>query len=259
MQPNEKFRGMTNSALARSLCDQGFGYNLTRGCTLKGQEKGFHGVLNVGRVQSAVLGLVNQRTLANQNHTESFYYDVQAALSMNGHLLKAKYQVAEGDEKDEKNRLISEAQAKAVVEHVTGKKAVISETATKPEHTKPPMPLNLSTLQQICARRFGYKAKETLDIMQGLYETHKLLTYPRTDNRYLSDEHFTQAGDIADAIGATLPELATATAGMDKTQKHKAFNASKIEAHHAIIPTTKSGKGVQLNEGSPQNSEKIVR
>ncbi|WP_312715818.1 DNA topoisomerase, partial [Escherichia coli] len=84
--------------------------------------------------------------------------------------------------------------------------------------------------------------------MQGLYETHKLLTYPRTDNRYLSDEHFTQAGDIADAIGATLPELATATAGMDKTQKHKAFNASKIEAHHAIIPTTKSGKGVQLNE-----------
>ncbi|MCV5597865.1 DNA topoisomerase, partial [Escherichia coli] len=89
--------------------------------TLKGQEKGFHGVLNVGRVQSAVLGLVNQRTLANQNHTESFYYDVQAALSMNGHLLKAKYQVAEGDEKDEKNRLISEAQAKAVVEHVTGK------------------------------------------------------------------------------------------------------------------------------------------
>ena len=239
MQPNEKFRGMTNSALARSLCDQGFGYNLTRGCTLKGQEKGFHGVLNVGRVQSAVLGLVNQRTLANQNHTESFYYDVQAALSMNGHLLKAKYQVAEGDEKDEKNRLISEAQAKAVVEHVTGKKAVISETATKPEHTKPPMPLNLSTLQQICARRFGYKAKETLDIMQGLYETHKLLTYPRTDNRYLSDEHFTQAGDIADAIGATLPELATATAGMDKTQK-------KLRLTTLLSRPLKAGKAFSL-------------
>ncbi|WP_407254290.1 DNA topoisomerase [Escherichia coli] len=77
------------------------------------------------------------------------------------------------------------------------------------------------------------------------------MTYPRTDNRYLSDEHFTQAGDIADAIGATLPELATATAGMDKTQKHKAFNASKIEAHHAIIPTTKSGK-VQLNRERTQ-------
>ena len=62
---------MTNSALARSLCDQGFGYNLTRGCTLKGQEKGFHGVLNVG-VQSAVLGLVNQRTLATRTTQKAF-------------------------------------------------------------------------------------------------------------------------------------------------------------------------------------------
>lgn len=119
---------------------------------------------------------------------------------------------------------------------------------TKPENTKPPMPLNLSTLQQICAKRYGYKAKETLDIMQGLYETHKLLTYPRTDNRYLSDEHFYQAADIASAISETLPELATAITEMNKEQKHKAFNASKIEAHHAIVPTTKSGTGIQLSE-----------
>ncbi|EDA8714351.1 DNA topoisomerase III, partial [Salmonella enterica subsp. enterica serovar Enteritidis] len=75
-----------------------------------------------------------------------------------------------------------------------------------------------------------------------------LLTYPRTDNRYLSDEHYYQAGDIASAISATLPELATATAEMNKEQKHKAFNASKIEAHHAIVPTTKSGAGIQLSE-----------
>ncbi len=84
--------------------------------------------------------------------------------------------------------------------------------------------------------------------MQGLYETHKLLTYPRSDNRYLSDEHYYQAGDIATAIAATVPELASAIVDMDKGQKHKAFNASKIEAHHAIIPTTKSGAGIQLNE-----------
>lgn len=61
------FRGMTLSALARSLCDQSFGYNMTRGCTLKGREKGYDGVLNVGRVQSAVLGLVNMRTLFLRN------------------------------------------------------------------------------------------------------------------------------------------------------------------------------------------------
>ncbi len=248
MQPNEKFRGMTNSALSRSLLDQSFGYKLTRGCTLKGREKGYEGVLNVGRVQSAVLGLVNMRTLANQNHSESFYYDVFASLSMNGNQVKAKYQTTESDQIDDKNRLISEAQAKHIAERITGKEAIVTIATTKPENTKPPMPLNLSTLQQICAKRYGYKAKETLDIMQGLYETHKLLTYPRTDNRYLSDEHYYQAGDIASAISATLPELATATADMNKEQKHKAFNASKIEAHHAIVPTTKSGAGIQLSE-----------
>ncbi len=58
----------------------------------------------------------------------------------------------------------------------------------------------------------------------------------------------TKAGDIATAIAATVPELASAIVDMDKGQKHKAFNASKIEAHHAIIPTTKSGAGIQLNE-----------
>lgn len=248
MQPNEKFRGMTNSALSRSLLDQSFGYKLTRGCTLKGREKGYEGVLNVGRVQSAVIGLVNMRTLANQNHSESFYYDVFASLEMNGHQIKAKYQTTESDQIDDKNRLISEAQAKHIAERVTGKDAIVTIATTKPENKKPPMPLDLSTLQKICAERYGYKAKETMEIMQGLYETHKLLTYPRTDNRYLSDEHYYQAGDIASAVSATLPELATAAAEMNKELKHKAFNASKIEAHHAIVPTTKSGAGIQLSE-----------
>ncbi|MDX7527644.1 DNA topoisomerase, partial [Enterobacter hormaechei] len=79
--------------------------------------------------------------------------------------------------------------------------------------------------------RFGYSAKDTLDVMQGLYETHKLLTYPRSDNRYLADEHYYQAGDIAAAIAATAPEPASPIAAMDQGQKHKAFNASKIQAH----------------------------
>ncbi|MFB9999077.1 type IA DNA topoisomerase [Providencia rustigianii] len=248
LQPNEKFRGMSNSALSRSLLDQSFGYNLTRGCTTKGQEKGYQGVLNVGRVQSAVLGLVNMRTLANQNHNESFYYDVYASIEVNGHQVKAKYQTTDSDQIDDKRRLISEAQAKHITETVLGSDAKVTISATKTENTKPPLPLNLSTLQQICAKRFGYKPKETLDIMQSLYETHKLLTYPRTDNRYLSDEHFYQANDISAAISATMPELAALTESMDKTRKHKAFDASKIEAHHAIAPTTKDGANCKLNE-----------
>lgn len=257
LQPNEKYQGMTNSALSRSLLDQSFGYNLTRVCTLKGREKGYQGTLNVGRVQSAVLGLVNQRTLANQNHTESFYYDVEAAILIDGQTIKARYLPTEADQIDEKKRLISEAQAKHIADRVEKKSAIVTVATTKPENTKPPLPLNLSTLQQICAKRFGYKAKETLEIMQGLYETHKLLTYPRSDNRYLSDEHYYQAKDITAAISATMPELAAAAGDMDLSQKHKAFDASKIEAHHAIVPTTKSGAGINLTE-KEKNVYRIV-
>ncbi|MFJ3459426.1 DNA topoisomerase 3 [Scandinavium goeteborgense] len=257
MQPNENFRGMTNSAFARSLADQSFGFNLTRGCTLKGREKGYDGVLSVGRVQSAVLGLVNDRTLANQSHTPSFYYDIYASLDIKGLPVKARYLTTDTDQVDEKKRLISEAQAKHIAERVSGQDVRVTLAITKPAHTPPPLPLNLSTLQVLCARRFGYQAKETLDIMQGLYETHKLLTYPRSDNRYLSDEHFFQAGDIAGAISKTMPELFQATSGMDRSHKHKAFDASKMEAHHAIVPTTKSGEGIRLS-AKEQNVYRLV-
>jgi DNA topoisomerase-3 len=93
---------------------------------------------------------------------------------MNGNHIKAKYQTTDGDQIDDKKRLISEAQAAHIAERVAGKDAFVTIATTKPENTKPPLPLNLSTLQQLCAKRYGYTAKETLDVMQGLYETHKL-------------------------------------------------------------------------------------
>ncbi|EDZ3589500.1 DNA topoisomerase III [Salmonella enterica subsp. enterica] len=257
MQPNEKFRGMTNSALARALCDQSFGYNTTRGCTLKGREKGYEGVLNVGRVQSAVMGLINLRTLANQNHTESYYYDVFATLNIGDNVVKAKYLTTDSDQTDEKKRLISEPQTQHICGRITEKEAIVTIATTKAENTKPPSPLNLSTLQQICAKRYGYKSKKTLEIAQKLYETHKLLTYPRSEDRFLSDEHYYQAGDISKAIAATMPELSAAANAMNKGLKHKAFDASKIGAHHAIVPTIKNGASVQLST-EEQNVYRLV-
>ncbi|EDT2962890.1 type IA DNA topoisomerase [Salmonella enterica subsp. enterica] len=257
MQPNEKFRGMTNSALARALCDQSFGYNATRACTLKGREKGYDGVLSVGRVQSAVLGLINLRTLANQNHTESFYYDVFATLNIDDHVIKAKYLTTDSDQTDEKRRLISEPQAQYIRERISQKEIIVTVATTKAENTKPPLPLNLSTLQKICAKRYGYSSKKTLEVAQKLYETHKLLTYPRSEDRFLSDEHYFQAGDITKAIAATLPDLSGAASAMNNGLKHKAFDASKIGAHHAIVPTTKSGASIQLS-AEEQNVYRLV-
>ncbi|EMQ2879012.1 DNA topoisomerase III, partial [Vibrio navarrensis] len=114
LKPNAEFEAMGRSALARSLGDQLFGYNLTRAFTLQGRQQGFDGTLNVGRVQSAVLGLVNARTLANQHHQESVYYEVSGQFALKEGVIKGKYQTTESDICDEKGRLIDSSNAAQV-------------------------------------------------------------------------------------------------------------------------------------------------
>ena len=92
MRPNSEFENIGLSALARSIGDQLFGYNLTRAYSIKARSIGYGSLLNIGRVQSAVLGLVNMRTLANLNHASSFYYDITAKFNFNEHSVIAKYQ-----------------------------------------------------------------------------------------------------------------------------------------------------------------------
>lgn len=101
-------------------------------------------------------------------------------------------------------------------------------------------------LQQTCAKRWGYSADFTLEIAQSLYETHKLLTYPRTDCRYLSDQHLEKCSGIFDSIISVMPDLETGTGNADTSLLHKAFNAKKIIAHHGICPTKKLTENVNL-------------
>lgn len=247
LRPSEEFKTWTESALARSIGDQLFGYNLTRGYTVKGRQQGFDGTLSIGRVQSAVLGLVNGRTIANLNHESSFYYDISANFTAESGLLSAKYQPSDNDNIDEKNRLIDENNANSILTEIDGKQGVISEVKNTTESKAAPLPYSLSALQQVCAKKYGYSAEETLEIAQKLYENHKLTSYPRSDCRYLSDEHLQLKDSILNAIAGTRPDLKDAINACENIQ-HKAFDASKITAHHAILPTEKSGEGLSLTD-----------
>ncbi|GAL27227.1 DNA topoisomerase III [Vibrio variabilis] len=82
-------------------------------------------------------------------------------------------------------------------------------------------------------------AQQVLDVCQALYEKHKLITYPRSDNRYLPKDHFYQANDVLAAIKNNSKEYASAVDSADSSRKSKAWNDSKVDAHHAIIPTPK--------------------
>jgi len=257
IKPNEDYINMGKSSLARSIGDQLFGYNLTRAYTLQGRNQGFSGVLNVGRVQSAVLGLVNSRTLINQNHKESFYYDVIGQFQLDNKNFAAKYQPTDNDIIDDKKRIIDKDNALNIKKTCNGESTVIS-VITKAEKKAAPLPYNLSTLQQTCAKKWGYSADTTLDVMQNLYETHKLLTYPRSDCRYLSDEHLNSKEEIFKSLKITLPHLSELIDNADLSIKHKAFNADKITAHHAICPTEKSGENIALSEQEKNIYELVV-
>lgn len=256
LQPNDKFKGLGLSALARSVGDQLFGYNLTRAYTLQGLNQGFYGVLNVGRVASATIGLINSRTLANKNHSESFYYDLIAQFESSKGTFSAKLLPTDNDIIDDKKRIIDQANASSIKDGFMAESVVI-EALTKPEKKSSPLPFNLSTLQQTCAKKWGYSAEKTLEIAQSLYES-RVLTYPRSDCRYLSDEHLDSREGIFEAIKKTFPHLVNAVDEADLKLKHKAFDAEKITAHHAICPTEKSGEFNDFSEAEKNVYELVV-
>ncbi|MGL6316661.1 DNA topoisomerase 3 [Vibrio sp. WXL103] len=259
LQCNTQFANLSDKALARSLADQAFGYNLTRAYTLKAREKGYDSVLNIGRVITTLIGLVNVRTLANQNHTKSYYYELVGQFKMGDHELKAKLVPDDSFDLDERRRMISSLEAAATKEADKGQAATVNQVSEKTETTAPPMPFNLSKLQIEASKKWGYNPKQTLDVLQGLYEKHKLVTYPRSDNQFLSDAHLANTPQILAAVSGTSPELDRVISEAQPTSTHKAFNAAKIEAHHAIIPTEKNGASITLNEKERNIYELIAK
>ena len=246
MQDNTKFEGWTKSALARSIGDQLFGFNMTRAYTLKAREKGYSGVLGIGRVQTVVIGMINERTLLNQSHAANFYYDVFADFQVGGFSIKAKYETNENDYIDEKGHFILEEDSKRILRNTDVKGRVV-ELVSKEVKAFSPRPFDLSSMQELCAKKYGYTAIETLNALQSLYETHKLLTYPRTDNRFLGESHYGQREEVLEVIREGFPEYLISIDNADKTIKHTCFNPEKIGAHHAITPTLTSSRNMTLS------------
>lgn len=138
-----------------------------------------------------------------------------------------------------------------------------SGTVTSCKHERkvehPPLPYSLSDLQVDASRRLGLTAKEALDCCQALYETHHLTTYPRSDCPYLPEGHFADAGAVLRAIQGTAPGLAPLVAAADQTRRSRAWNDSKVTAHHAIIPTQSIRPDARLSAAERGVYELICR
>ena len=243
---NQEFQSLSHSALARQRADWLYGINLTRFYTLSYQQQGEQGVYSVGRAQTPVLGLVVERDNTIENFEPRPWYRIEGQFHAREEDADPRPFTARWlpdkqfqNHLDEENRLLSREIAEQIVREVHGRPGTISESRFRDRPEPPPLPFSLSALQIEAGRLYRMGAKEVLDTAQNLYERHQLITYPRSDSRYLPEEHFSQAGQVIRAVSRVTPELEPLTEQLDTARRSAAWNDKKVDAHHAIIPTSR--------------------
>ncbi|NLS14518.1 DNA topoisomerase III [Vibrio sp. SM6] len=251
LRSNRDFIPLSISALARSRADWLYGMNMSRAYTLLGKKAGYQGVLSVGRVQTPVLGLVVRRDEEIEAFIAKDYFTLDALLPYTPPSaaadaspieIRARWKPSEACRpwQDEEGRVLNLKLVENVAARIKGQPAVVTEAEHKQTPQSAPLPYSLSALQIDASKRFSMSAQQVLDVCQSLYEKHKLITYPRSDCRYLPNDHFAQARDVSNAIAHNADALASAVSGANLSLRSKAWNDSKVDAHHAIIPTPKT-------------------
>jgi len=224
LRPADDYYNLFLSAEARSEADWLVGLNVTRALTCK-----HNASLSAGRVQTPTLAMIVAREQEIKNFIPKEYYNIKAQFPG----FSATWSGGKGQ-----TRLFDKAEAEAVLEKVSGKQGVVSEIQKQYKHKAPPAAYDLTELQRDANRKYAYSAKETLSLMQSLYEYHKLLTYPRTDSRYITDDIAPTLPDRLRSIAVgPYKDLALPLAKMRPLSTRYLVDNSKVSDHHAIIPT----------------------
>jgi DNA topoisomerase-3 len=258
LKPGAATYHLYQSALGRARADWLIGMNMSRLFTLLGRNAGYRGVLPVGRVQTPTLRLVVDRERAIAAFVPLPYWAIEVQLDAAGKPFHARWQ-APAASSDEHGRCLEQA----VAQHAA---AVMCRTATaelRRLHTErrreaPPLPFDLGTLQQLCSKKLGLGAQETLDIAQQLYESDKLITYPRSDCGYLPLSQHDEAPAILAALGRADPSLAAVLQHTQARRRSRAWNDAKVGAHHGIIPTQATAALERLS-GRPRAVYELIR
>lgn len=213
------YQSLFAAAKARAEADWLIGINVSRALSVK-----YHDQLSAGRVQTPTLVMVRER----EKEIESFKPKEQFVVTMT----TQQHDVIAG------RPLIfnSQSQAQEVVNDLQKHPATVEKIVTKTKRTPAPLLYDLTELQQVANKRYGFSAKQTLNIVQRLYEHHKIVSYPRTDSKYLpSDIEKTmkeRIQAISKAMDVTLSELNQA-----KVKQRRIFNDQKVSDHYGLIPT----------------------
>lgn len=229
---SDKNKNMYYSALGRSYTDWILGINATVKYSLDSGK-----TLRVGRVKVPILALVYRRNLEIDNFKSVKHYGLTAFFRTNNSLPFATIWKPKDDILDINGRLTNILDARKMEQKICGKPGTVTKCNTIEKKEAAPLPFSLSTLQRTAGPALGFSPSKTLDIAQKLYEK-KLTTYPRSDCNYLPEEQFSDADVILENLKLTgSNDLLNWTQNADITIKSKAFDTSKTDAHHGIIPT----------------------
>lgn len=255
LRDDEEMQPLEAAARARSEADWLVGMNATRAATTKAGS--VRKVLSLGRVQTPTLALIVERDLQIQAFVPKDYWEVHGTFTTEKGTTYAGLW-----HKGSTNRLDSADAAAAIVAVTNGSPAVVESLETKPQTEQAPLLYDLTTLQREANSRFGFAAQRTLSAAQALYDQHKLLTYPRTNSRFLSGDMVGDLKPIASRVGAAAPVYADSARfvlGLDSLPLKKVVNDAKVTDHHAIIPTNADHDLARLNNDERRIYDMVAR
>ena len=224
LRPASEYDNLFYSARARSEADWLVGLNVTRALTCK-----YNAQLSAGRVQTPTLALVVDREEERRQFVPKEFWTVR---------VRTPGFSATWRDKNGQARTFDREKAEALAARLAGRDGVLTEVKRAYKQTPPPAAYDLTELQRDANRKYAYSAKETLSIMQSLYEVHKALTYPRTDSRYISDDVVPTLNERLRTVAVDeYRELAQSVLRARPLQTRFLVNNGKVTDHHAIIPT----------------------
>lgn len=240
LKAGDDYLGLYYSGVARANADWLVGINASRALTLK-----YNASLNCGRVQTPTLQMVFEREEKIKNFVPRDYYTFEAVVNgirFNCGESEFDFSKAQKFVNDNKNKTINFDKVEVKIK------------------TSIPKPLyNLTDIQQVASALFGLSPKQTLNIIQRLYESHKVLTYPRTDSRYLTTDMKNTLADRLRAIGGDYKEITAKLLREKDFNMKRIINNSKVSDHHAIIPTEQKPNYMSLSDAELKIYNLVVK
>ena len=224
LRPSSEYDALYDSARMRSVADWLVGMNASRAFTLR-----YNALLSIGRVQTPTLALIVGRDNEIENFVPEEYCELRAD--------HGDFTAVWFDPKTNQTRIPNAEESERVRALVEKKTAVITESTREKKSTPPPLLFDLTSLQREANAKLGFSADKTLKVLQSLYETRKLVTYPRTDSRYLPTDMIPKVEKTLRALDESYKPMTEPILRQKLSTSPRIYDNEKISDHHAVIPT----------------------